>query len=244
MDGEKAHMIYSDPPYNIGLDYNKGVEGKSNYGGKYSGAKDSMKEENYAEFIDKTLFGALKHTKKDAHIFYWCDEAYIWVMQQMYIEHKIKNQRVCLWIKNNAFPKPQVAFNKCYEPCVYGVRGKPYLNKDVTKLNEILNKEVESGNQIHDQIQSYFTLWIEKKDDTSAYLHPTQKPISLHEKPLKRCTGQGHIVLDLFGGSGSTLMACQQLGRKARLMELDPVFATVILDRWEEATGLKAKKIS
>lgn len=243
MDGEKAHMVYCDPPYNIGLDYNKGTEGKSNYGGSYSAGKDSMKEENYTEFIDKTLYNALKHTKKDCHIFYWCDEVYIWVMQKLYIEHKLKNQRVCLWIKNNMFPKPQVAFNKCYEPCVYSIKGKPYLNRDFTKLNEVLNKEVDTGNQIHDAIRETFNLWLDKRDDVTEYLHPTQKPLSLHEKPLKRCTGPGHIVMDLFGGSGSTLMACQTLGRKARLMELDPVFATVILDRWEEATGLKAKKI-
>lgn len=66
---------------------------------------------------------------------------------------------------------------------------------------------------------------------------------SLNEKPLKRCSTPGQIVLDLFGGSGSTLMACEQLKRKARLMEQDPLFATVIVDRWERFTNLKAKRV-
>jgi len=245
MGKEKADMVYCDPPYNIGLDYNKGVDTKGKYGDKVHFNTDSKETQNYAEFVDISMANALRHTKENAHVFYWCDEVYIWLMQSLMAEHKLVNKRVCLWIKNNAFPKPQIAFNKCYEPCVYAIRGKePYLNKEMTKLTEILNKDVESGNQLHDQLQEYLTLWIEKKDDTSKYTHPTQKPASLHERPLKRCTAPGHIVLDLFGGSGSTLIACEQIGRKARLMELDPLFATGIIERWEELSGQKAKKIS
>lgn len=244
MGKEKADMVYCDPPYNIGLDYNKGVDTKGKYGEGARFNKDSKGAESYKEFIDITIENALRHTKPDAHVFYWCDEVYIWLMQSLFAEHKLTNKRVCLWIKNNSFPKPQIAFNKCYEPCVYAVQGKPYLNRDMTKLTEILNKDVENGNQIHDQLKEYFSIWIEKKDDTSKYEHPTQKPASLHERPLKRCTAPGHIVLDLFGGSGSTLIACEQIGRKTRMMEQDPIFATVIIDRWEELTGQKAKKIS
>ena len=245
MGKEKADMVYCDPPYNIGLDYNKGVDTKGKYGEGARFNKDSKQPESYKEFIDITIDNALRHTKDEAHVFYWCDEVYIYLMQSLFAEHKLVNKRVCLWIKNNSFPKPQIAFNKCYEPCVYAVRGKsPYLNKDMTKLTEILNKDVENGNQIHDQLMEYFSIWLEKKDDTSKYEHPTQKPASLHERPLKRCTAPGHIVLDLFGGSGSTLIACEQIGRKARLMEQDPIFATGIINRWEDLTGMKAKKIS
>lgn len=243
MGSEKADMVYCDPPYNIGLDYNKGVDTKGKYGtGHFN--QDYKKPEDYREFIELSLRNALAHTKKDAHVFYWCDEVYIWLMQTLFRENKLDNKRVCLWIKNNSFPKPQIAFNKCYEPCVYATQGKPYLNKEMTKLNEILNTDIESGNQIHDQLMEYFSLWIEKKEDNTKYQHPTQKPVSLHERPLKRCTAPGHTVLDLFGGSGSTLMACEQLGRKARLMEMDPVFATVIINRWEDFTGQKAKTLS
>jgi DNA modification methylase len=138
---------------------------------------------------------------------------------------------------------PQVAFNKAYEPCVYGTVGKPSLNKNIRNLNEILNQEVGSGNQVHDEILEMITIWLDKRDNAQEYEHPTQKPITLAEKPLKRCASPGGVILDLFGGSGSTLIACEQIKRSSRLMEQDPIFASVIVNRWEVFTNLKAKKI-
>jgi site-specific DNA-methyltransferase (adenine-specific) len=74
--------------------------------------------------------------------------------------------------------------------------------------------------------------------------HPTMKPIPLIAKLIENSSKGGEIVLDLFGGSGTTLIACEQLGRKCRMMELDPKYCDVIIKRWEEFTGKKAVKIS
>jgi DNA modification methylase len=71
-------------------------------------------------------------------------------------------------------------------------------------------------------------------------LHPTMKPVELIEKALEDASKPNNVVLDLFGGSGSTLIACEKMGRKARLMELDPKYCDVIVKRWEEFTGKKA----
>lgn len=244
MGGGLAEVIYCDPPYNIGLDYNKGVEGKkSTYGGEYSGKKDSKKEAAYAEFVDATIKNALAHARPNCHAFYWCDEKYIGLLQTLFRTNGIDTNRVCLWIKNNSFPKPQVAFNKVYEPCIYGTRGKPYLNRKYNGPNEIMNKEISTGNQGLEDILDIVSLWMVPRDSSVDYEHPTQKPVTLNERPLKRVSAPGQIVLDLFGGSGSTLMACEQLKRKARLMEQDPLFATVILDRWEKFSNEKAKKL-
>ena len=87
-------------------------------------------------------------------------------------------------------------------------------------------------------------MWIQEKDITQEYLHPTQKPVALHEKPLKKCSKQDDNVLDLFGGSGSTLIACEQLKRNCFMMELDPNFVDLIIRRWEDFTGKKAKRVS
>ena len=76
------------------------------------------------------------------------------------------------------------------------------------------------------------------------YEHPTQKPPTLSEKPLKRCTKVGDIVLDLFGGSGSTLIACDQLKRTALLLEHEPIFIDLIIKRYEKLTNTKAIKIA
>ena len=86
-------------------------------------------------------------------------------------------------------------------------------------------------------------LWIVKRDNAQEYLHPTTKPVGLNEKPLKRCSAPGQIVFSGFGGSGSDLIACEQLNRKWYGVEQDPIFATIIIDRWEKFTNQKAKKI-
>jgi len=76
------------------------------------------------------------------------------------------------------------------------------------------------------------------------YVHPTQKPVALAEEALDKTTKHNAIVLDLFGGSGSTLIACEKLNRHARLMELDPKYCDVIVKRWEDFTGKKAELIN
>jgi len=240
MNGEKAGMVYCDPPYNIGLSYAGGIGTENKYQGTY---KDNKKDADYAEFLEETIRNAIRNALPDVHVFYWCDEKYIGMLQKIFEEEGIDNKRVCLWIKNNQNPTPQIAFNKVYEPCVYGTRGRPYLNGNYRAFNEVLNKEVESGNQLQDDIQDLFNIWLVDRDPSKDYDHPTQKPITLHEKALKRCTAPGTIVVDLFGGSGSTLMACEQMRRKCYTVEMSPIFCQVIINRWEQYTGKKVKKI-
>lgn len=87
------------------------------------------------------------------------------------------------------------------------------------------------------------SVWTIKKDSSSEYVHPTQKPIKLSEFAIRNTTERGDIVLDLFGCSGSTLIACEQMDRRCRMMEYDPAYCDVIVDRWEKFTGNKAKLI-
>jgi site-specific DNA-methyltransferase (adenine-specific) len=250
MGDVKADMIYCDPPYNIGLDYSKGLglykkKGEerqfNDYGGNFSKTKDAKTDDAYINFVDATLTNALAHSKKDAHVFYWCDQNWIWVIQMLYRKQGLSLKRVALWVKNNMNLRPQTAFNKLYEPVVYATKGKPFLNRTETKQHEILNREVRTGNQVYEDIGDIIDMWLVKRDVD--YEHPTQKPTTLHEKPLRRCTAPGHIILDLFGGSGSTLIACEDMKRKAYLMEQDPIFVQVIINRYEKYTDKKAKKI-
>lgn len=87
------------------------------------------------------------------------------------------------------------------------------------------------------------SVWTIKKDSSSEYIHPTQKPIKLSEFAIRNTTERGDIVLDLFGGSGSTLIACEQMDRRCRMMEYDPAYCDVIVNRWEKFTGNKAELI-
>lgn len=230
MGKEKVHAIYADPPYNLNYDYQKGLGVKQKY--KCQKVKDDFSDDEYQQFLASTLNNGLKHCHDDAHIFYWCDQKYIGLLQNLYCSLGIESKRVCLWIKNNQNATPNIAFNKCYEPCVYGTIGKPYLSKKSSNFTEILNPEIETGNRTIDDILDMIDIWMVKRLPTSEYLHPTEKPVTLHEKPLKRCTKAGDHVLDMFGGSGSTLIACEQLGRTAFLVENDPVFCDIIKKRF------------
>ncbi len=235
---ERVAMIYSDPVYNLDIDYDGGIGGKQNYGGS---VKDSRTFEEYKTFIRESLDCALAVSNPNTHVFYWCDQIYIGLIQDVYRSFGISNKRVCLWLKNNQNPVPKVAFNKVYEPVVYGVRGKPYLAESVTNLNEVMNKELSTGNNLIDEVNSFIDIWTAKRVSTKDYEHATTKPITLHEKAIKRCTKPGEIILDSFLGSGSTLLAGEQLGRKVYGCELEPRFCDLIIKRYETITGNKVK---
>ena len=96
------------------------------------------------------------------------------------------------------------------------------------------------GTAFHKGDKSDFDLWSCSKDSTNEYVHPTQKPVEIPQRAIANSSKKGDVVLDLFGGSGSTLIACQKIGREARLMELDPKYCDVIVKRWQEFTGEKA----
>jgi len=240
MDGDVADIIYCDPPYNIGLSYDKGVK-PSAIKKRYTNAvfSDNMSNSDYTAWLIQIVHNAMEVTKPDFHIFFWCDPKFIGLTQEAYRRLKISNKSVAFWIKDQFNPTLQMAFHRLIEPCVYGTKGSPKLNDQFRNMTEILNKEV-AGRKIFESLMDYTDMWTIAREVSQNYVHPTQKPCTLHEKPLNRCSFPGHIIIDLFGGSGSTLISCEQMQRKARLMELDPVFCDVIVNRWEVFTGKKA----
>lgn len=233
---DKVSMIYSDPVYNLDIDYDGGISGKQQYGGK---VKDNRTFDEYKKFLKDSLECALSVSHPHTHVFYWCDQIYIGVVQDIYRSLDISNKRVCLWLKNNQNPVPSVAFNKVYEPIVYGVRGKPYLAEDITTTNEVMNKEMGTGNNLLEEVTEFIDVWVAKRLSASKYQHATSKPPTLHEKAIKRCTKPNDIILDSFLGSGSTLIAGEALGRRVYGCELEPQFCDLIIRRYEKLTGKK-----
>lgn len=237
----RADMVNDDPPYNIGLSYDTGVGNKARYGGT---TNDKKTDAEYRIFVKTVMQNALSVTKPDAHIFFWCDERYVWLFQELYKELKIDSKRLCVWIKDNASPTPGVAFNKVTEYCAYGTVGKPYLADKITNLNEIMNKEMTTGNRLTEDILDQLNIWLVKRLPGSEYRHPTQKPPTLHEKALRRCTRPGDAVLDLTAGSGSILSACEQLKRTAYLCEMEPIFCQLIINRFKAISHEKITKLN
>jgi DNA modification methylase len=236
-----ADIIDIDLPFNIGLSYNAGVGGHGHYGGT---TNDKKSDAEYRTFVKTIMQNALAVAKPDCHAFFWCDERYVWLFQELYKELGIDSKRLCIWVKSNFSPTPKNAFNKVTEFCAYGTRGKPFLSDRVKNLNEILNKELTTGNRLPDEIMDMLNVWLVKRLPGNLMEHPTQKNPTLHEKALRRCSKPGDIVLDLTAGSGSIMSACEQLKRTAYLCELEPIFTQLIINRHENLTKHKAKKLN
>lgn len=237
---ERASMIFSDPVYNLGVDYDKGLGGGASYGGTVD---DHKTDEEYKEFLKKSMECALAVTKEDAHVFYFSDCTYIWLIQTLYRELGITNRRVCLWIKNGANPTPGVSFNKCYEPATYGTRNNPHIVNGVNNINEVMNPDMTTGNDLIQQVLDTIDVWPVKRLPGNEYEHSTMKPPELYEKAIRRCTRMNEIILDSFSGSGSTIMAGVKLNRRVYAVELEPKFCDLTIRRYEAMTGLKAKII-
>lgn len=234
---DRSSFFYSDPPFNINLNYDKGVGNKSNYGGSVD---DNKTAEGYKEFLRNVLENALAVSTPDTHYFMFADEAWVWVSQTLYNELGIKNRRLNIWLKNNSSPTPAVAFNKAAEFVVYGTTGRPYLSDNLTNLNEVMNKEAGSGNQLLEDLNN---IWAVKRLPGKSYSHPTEKPPELHQKAIQRCSQRGDIIFDAFSGSASTMVCAEQLGRRVYSLEISEVFCDLAIRRYEKMTGKKAKVI-
>lgn len=199
MNGVKADMVFTDPPYNVQFN------GRS---GKFEVIEnDDLTEEDFNIFIGQTI-DLIK--KINPPIYYiWCNWKFYGILQQ-----KLEFKNCIVWAKN-----------------VFGL-GRGYRHQHEFCL---------FNGMVDDDIKNESDLWEIAKD--SNYVHPTQKPVALCGRALKNHKKVVN-VLDLFGGSGSTLIACEQLNRKCYMMELDPHYVDVIIQRWENFTGEKAVKLN
>ena len=237
----KIDLVNIDFPYNLGVDYSSGLGGKQNYGGTIN---DKKSDSEYTMFLASILSNALSVTKTDCHVFAWLDEKYIGTMQEVFKTLEIDFKRLCLWAKNSHNPTPQIAFNRAGELCMYGIKGKPFLSDKIKNLTEFQNKEIASGNRLIDDILDIFQIWLVKRLPSSEYLHPTMKPPTLYEKSLRRCSKPNDAVLDLTAGSGSLLIACEALKRRAYLAEIEPVFCQVIINRFKQISHDQVIKLN
>jgi DNA modification methylase len=213
MDGEKADLCFTDPPY--GVSYTGGIQFKA----------DGSVERNNREMIandDIDIYAQVFEVLKD----FVNGPCYVWFAgskaASLYAaaEKYGEIHALLIWVKNGGYGALNANYKQKHEPCLYWKPKGATLN--------FIGATTET------------TIWEINKDGKNEY-HPTQKPVTLPAKAINnhKCD----IVLDLFGGSGSTLIACEQLHRKARLMELDPHYCDVIIARWEKITGQKAVKL-
>lgn len=241
-------MIVTDPPYNI--DYT-------------GGTKDAMKIENdnwgddegFIEFL-KAAFENMRDQLKAGGSFYiW----YASTQSKNFLEAAeragLNIRQTLIWNKNT-FSLGRQDYQWKHEPCLYGWKdGAAHYFVNTRNLATIIedaeNQDFDSmkKDELKDLLKSILggckdTTILDEKKPTKSDLHPTMKPIPLIARQIKNSSRTGENVLDLFGGSGSTLMACEQLGRRCFMMEYDPHYADVIIKRWEDYTGEQAELIS
>ncbi|WIX30372.1 site-specific DNA-methyltransferase [Bacillus amyloliquefaciens] len=228
MNGHKADLIVTDPPYNVAV---KSDSKKLNDEGHASIMNDEMGSAEFDEFL-KAVFLNYSHVMSDqAAIYVFHPSSF-----QIAFENEMRNAGMeirsqCVWVKNApTFGWSQYryqhepvfyAYKKGCSPAWYGDR------KQTTVWKAGLETETPEPS----------TVWEISRGDVSKYVHPTQKPLELINIPIANSSKKGDIVLDFFGGSGSTLMTCEQTERQCRLLELDPYFCDVIKMRYQEATG-------
>lgn len=210
MDGQLADMLLTDPPYNVAY------EGKTK--DKLTIENDSMDNDSFRQFLVDAFTNADTVMKAGAVFYIWHADSEGYNFRGACFDTGWKVRQCLIWKKNTMVMGRQ-DYHWKHEPCLYGW------------------KEGASHLWASDRKQTTIIEW---DRPTKADIHPTMKPIGLFDYQIKNNTKGDDIVLDLFNGSGTTIMACEQNGRIARCMELDPRYVDATIKRWEEFTGEKA----
>ncbi|MGR3220200.1 MAG: site-specific DNA-methyltransferase [Candidatus Anammoxibacter sp.] len=214
MDGGKADLLHTDPPYNV--DYSNANRPKASKKDLGKIKNDKMDGEKFYEFLLAALSCAYEFLKDNATCYIWHASAEQINFTKAFIDSGFKYTQQIIWKKPMLLGRGR--YQWAHEPCLLGVKGSPFFTDDRTKT----------------------TVWDFGGYDKSKNVHPTQKPVFIPEEAINNSSKIGSNVLDLFGGSGSTLIACEKTGRNCYMMELDPKYCDVIIQRWEEFTGEKA----
>lgn len=221
--GVMADLVLTDPPYNVAVN-DESEESLRARNRRSDGLKienDKMSEEDFRQFLLSTFSNYFAVMNPGAPIYVFYADSMTIPFMTTFMEAGFHFAQNCIWNKQQ-FVMTRKDYHYKHEPVLYGWReGKAHPWHTDRKQASVWNFDRPFKNE----------------------LHPTMKPIELLEYPIQNSSQPGAVVLDLFGGSGSTLIACEKLRRKARLMELDPRYCDVIVKRWEEFTGEKAELI-
>jgi chromosome partitioning protein parB / adenine-specific methyltransferase len=210
MGGEQADMLLTDPPYNVNY------EGKTK--DKLKIKNDQMGNDNFRQFLTDAFSNADMVMKPGAVFYIWHADSEGYNFRGACFDAGWTVRQCLIWNKNSMVMGRQ-DYQWKHEPCLYGWKeGAGHLWASDRKQTTVINFDKPTRND----------------------MHPTMKPIPLFDYQIKNNTKGGDVVLDLFGGSGTTIMACEQNGRRGYSMEYDPRYVDVIVDRWEKFTGAKA----
>lgn len=243
MNGELADLVQTDPPYNVDVSNSDGLTIEN----------DNMSDLEFSDFIDAAFYNLSRSLKEGGAFYVWHATRSVVAFKTALESNSLEVKQELIWNKNQLVMGRQ-DYQWKHEPCFYGWRSgaSHYFINDRTQTTVIDEKPLNLDTLTKEQAVKLLkrVLTIEKDSTVVNFdkpkhndLHPTMKPLDLIAYQIRNSSRKGEIVLDLFGGSGSTMMACEQLGRKCYMMEYDPHYVDVIIARWEKMTGQKAVKI-
>lgn len=240
MGGFKADLFLTDPPYNV--DYQGGTKDALKI------MNDSMEDGAFRAFLTDAFTNADLVMKPGAAYYIWHADSEGFNFRLAVRNANWKLRQTLIWVKN-AIVLGRQDYQWKHEPCLYGWKeGTHYFTEDRTQPTVIDDKIDLKKLKKEEMLALLEQMLSDKVPTTVLYedkplvndIHPTMKPIRLMARLVKNSTRPGQSVLDLFGGSGSTMMACEQLERSCFTMELDPRYVDAIINRWEKFTGEKA----
>lgn len=238
LGGCKADLLLTDPPYNV------------DYTGKTKDAlkiqNDSMDDQTFRAFLTDAMNAATPVMKPGAAFYIWHASSEGFNFHAACRAAGLHVRQTLVWVKNTMVLGRQ-DYHWKHEPCLYGWKdGAAHYFTPDRRQTTVIEDQLDFTKMKKDQLVELLKELYSEQTPTSVMhedkplvsdMHPTMKPIKLMARCIKNSTRTGDVVLDLFGGSGSTMIAAEQLGRKCYMVELDPFYCDVIIDRWEKFTG-------
>ena len=229
MGNDRAQMCFTDQPYNLRINGHVSGLGKNKHD-EFAQGSGEMSSAKFEDFLFGSLDFMCKFSNSGAIFFCCMDWRHTSEIQNAAQRAKLITKNICVWVKDNG------GMGSLYRSrhefvFVFKHGDSPHIN------NVQLGKHGRNRTNVW-ETPGCNTMRKGRLDDLA--MHPTVKPIPLVAEAIKDCSNRGGIILDPFGGSGTTLIACEKTGRKARLVEIDPKYVDVTIKRWQSLTGQKA----
>lgn len=210
---------------------------------------DNMEDTEFLEFLTNVFKAADSVMKPGAPFYIWHADSEGYNFRKACRQTNWQVRQCLIWVKNTLVLGRQ-DYQWIHEPCLYGwksgaghyfrdIRTETTIFDDEKPIDELSNKELKE--LVRNYRQAVPTSIIRENKPSKSEEHPTMKPVKLIARLVGNSSREGEAVLDIFGGSGTTMIACEQLGRSCYMMELDPHYADVIIERWQNFTGQKAE---
>ena len=250
MDGEKPLLVFTDPPYGVAIgDKNKELA-EAGFGGGVTKniIGDTLAPDKLYQML-VTAFRNLKDVCSDECAYYVSSPqgGELGLMMMMMRDAGLPVRHMLIWIKNApTFSMGRLDYDYRHEPIFYTWTKSHRWFGDYS--NTVIDDSKPIDKMSKPELKELLRAYLYPQEQSAIYcdkphaskLHPTMKPVKLVGRFIINSSAAGDVVADIFGGSGTTIIACEQLGRRCRMMELDPHYCDVIIDRWETFTGKKA----